>query len=213
MPRANVYVDGFNLYFGALRNTPHRWLDLEQLSHGLLRADYQLNRIRYFTARVKNRDGDPTVSDRQQAYLRAIDTLPSVTIHYGLFLTHSTSMPRADGSGFAQVLKTEEKGSDVNLATWLVLDAVDDDFDTALVISNDTDLIEPIQEVRRRFPVTVGVAAPVARPGRHPNRDLVNASDFNVHITKKRQKLLRDSQFTSPLTDADGREIRKPATW
>lgn len=54
----NVYVDGFNLFYGALRGSPHRWLDLGALCSALLPND-EIRRIRYFTARVTSRPGDP----------------------------------------------------------------------------------------------------------------------------------------------------------
>ena len=72
MPIANVYVDGFNLYFGALRNTPYRWLNIVELSRRLLRDEVTLNRVRYFTARVVSRPDDPTAAERQETYLRAL---------------------------------------------------------------------------------------------------------------------------------------------
>ena len=117
MPRANIYVDGFNLYFGALQNTPFRWLNLRELAAGLLKPGIEIGRIRYFTARVSNRDSHPGSPARQHAYLSAISTLPEVEIEFGLFRQHPRALPLADGTGFATVLRTEEKGSDVNLAT------------------------------------------------------------------------------------------------
>jgi len=50
--RANVYVDGFNLYYGALKGTPLKWLDIAALCRLLLPGD-TINRIRYFTARIQ----------------------------------------------------------------------------------------------------------------------------------------------------------------
>jgi hypothetical protein len=128
-------------------------------------------------------------------------------------MTNRTRLPRANGSGTVEVEKTEEKGSDVNLASYLLLDAFDQDFDTALIISNDSDLVFAVAQVRERFALTVGVACPVFNRGRHPNRELVGATNFNVNITRKRQRLLRESQLPNPLYDADGREIRKPPSW
>ena len=69
--RTNVYVDGFNLYYRALRETPCRWLDIGQLAQRLL-SNHQINRIRYFTARVSNRPNDPTKARRQEVYIRAL---------------------------------------------------------------------------------------------------------------------------------------------
>src|SRR5215467_15178103 len=80
-PTANVYVDGFNLYYGCLRHTSHKWLDLDVLCRRLLPA-YDIHRIRYFTARVSGRS-DPRSPALQATYLRALRTLPAVTIHFG----------------------------------------------------------------------------------------------------------------------------------
>lgn len=81
-----VYVDGFNLYYGALRGRPYRWLDLCEFSRRLLKPYNSIRQIRYFTARVNPTKRDPTVAERQQAYLRALETIPNLSIHYGQFL-------------------------------------------------------------------------------------------------------------------------------
>lgn len=137
-----IYIDGFNLYYGALRNTPHKWLDVEALCRRLLPKD-DINRIRYFTARITARPDDPQQAQRQETYLRALRTLPLVSIHYGHFLTHPVRLPlanpRPSGPRTAEVFRTEEKGSDVNLASHLLLDAFQKNCETAVVVSNDSD--------------------------------------------------------------------------
>jgi len=75
------------------------------------------------TARVQARPGEADKPTRQDAYLRALGTLPGLDIIFGQFLTHAVRLPRADGGGYETVLRTEEKGSDVNLATHLLHDA------------------------------------------------------------------------------------------
>lgn len=79
-----VYVDGFNLYYGALKNTPYRWLDLFRLSQLLLPA-HDVVQIKYFTALVTSRPTNPDQAARQQTYLRALQTIPNLQIIYGLF--------------------------------------------------------------------------------------------------------------------------------
>jgi uncharacterized LabA/DUF88 family protein len=142
MARAAVYIDGFNLYYGALKGTPYKWLDVEALARKLAPTD-QLVAVRYFTARVRPQPNDPRQPQRQQAYLRALDTLPLVTVHFGHYLSHPTRMPLANpspgGTRTVEVIKTEEKGSDVNLATYLLLDAFRDRCDKAVVVTNDSD--------------------------------------------------------------------------
>jgi uncharacterized LabA/DUF88 family protein len=67
---------------------------------------------------------------------------------------------------YARVIKTEEKGSDVNLATHLLHDAHRGRFDVAVVISNDSDLLEPIRIVRRELGKSVGILNPHPKPSR-----------------------------------------------
>lgn len=138
--KTNVYVDGFNLYYGCLRKSPHRWLNIQELVLKIL-PHITINRIRYFTALINARASDPTQPARQRAFIQALETLPNLTVHYGHFLVHSVRMqldpPPASGLQTVQVLKTEEKGSDVNLATFLLCDGFKGDFDQAVIVSND----------------------------------------------------------------------------
>jgi len=71
----NIYIDGFNLFYGALRRTPYRWLNLETLCQLLLPKN-TLGQIKYFTALVSARPNDPDQPVRQQLYLRALGTVP-----------------------------------------------------------------------------------------------------------------------------------------
>jgi hypothetical protein len=135
--RTIVYVDAFNLYYGCLRKSPYKWLDLAQLSRILLPHNH-IECIKYFTARVGARPADPDQPTRQQLYLRALATLgPRIEIYYGHYLSHVVKMPLAfppsHGPRFAEVIKTEEKGSDVNLATQLISDAYEDRFPSAVL--------------------------------------------------------------------------------
>jgi hypothetical protein len=207
--RTIVYVDAFNLYYGCLRDTPFRWLDLAGLCRHLLAPQNVLVQIKYFTARVRGRPGNPGQPNRQQLYLRALRTLPEVSIYYGHYITQVARMPlavpSAYGSRFVEVLRTEEKGSDVNLATEMVSDAYERRFDLAVVVSNDSDLLAPIQLVRQRIGRPVGVL----NPHRHPSLVLARAATFVKQI---RPGVLAASQFPDVLTDRHG-TIRKPGAW
>jgi hypothetical protein len=90
--RTNFYVDAFNLYYGCLKGTPDKWLNLQTLCQLSFPGD-QLNRIRYFTARVKARKSDPLQPVRQAAYLRALATLSCVSIQYVHYLQKPIMMP------------------------------------------------------------------------------------------------------------------------
>jgi len=105
----------------------------------------------------------------------------------------------------ALVSKTEEKGSDVNLASHLLLDTFRNDCEVAFVFSNDSDLLEPIRIARREFGLKVGLACPHKRP----SHVLVQEVDF---VRTIRQGALRASQFPPTLADASGTFL-KPAHW
>ena len=56
--RTYVYVDGFNLFYGALKGTRYRWLDPKKLVERLLKPVHEIERIKYFTARVSALPGN-----------------------------------------------------------------------------------------------------------------------------------------------------------
>ncbi len=217
-PRIHAYIDGLNLYYGCLKGTPYRWLDVAMLVRGLLDplfTDYSLDHIRYFTANIRSEPGSPEAANRQKEYLRALGSLsPSLlSIHHGRFLTHQRRYRLADGTGHANVLCPEEKGSDVNLASWLLMDAFDGRYDVALVISNDSDLATPVAMVRDRFPVSVGVAGPCYFRNRQPSYELENAASFTAHITRRHRELLRASQFPEVVELGGGKRAFRPKRW
>jgi hypothetical protein len=212
MPTINVYIDGLSLYYGALKNTPYRWPDVGRLSRALVPKRCSIREIKYFTARVLPLPHDPGARTRQDFYLRAVATVPDCSIFYGYFLSSVVPMPIAtpqpDGPTIVQVIKTEEKGSDVNLACHLVADAFERRCEAAFVISNDSDLLEPIRIARQKLGLVVGLATPFRPPGR-PANVLINEVDSRRPI---RAGTLAKSQFPPVLTDAVG-TFSKPPTW
>jgi len=216
--KVNVYVDGFNLYHRALQKprapdgSTFKWLDLEKLAaHVLSNPSYSINRIRYFTAKVRALPYDQQAPLRQQMYLRALATLPCVTVHFGFFQKSKKKMqlvtPLADGTTTAKVWKFEEKGSDVNLATFLLLDAFHNDYDGAAVITNDSDLAEPIRIVRDVLGKRVEVLDPCGDA--RTSAELKKVATFYKPI---RLGAISASLFPDTLTDATG-TFRKPTGW
>jgi len=200
-----VYIDGFNLYYGALKGTPYRWLDLAKLCKLLLPRD-DIRQIKYFTALVTSRPANPDQAARQQTYLRAIQTIPNLQIIYGHFLRHEIMMPLAPPrTGHIKVIKTEEKGSDVNLAVHLISDGFRDAYDAAVVVSNDSDLLPPIKFVKEELGKLVGIL----NPQKHPSVVLAATAHFVKNI---RPTVLSNSQLPPTLTDAKG-AFTKPARW
>ncbi len=206
--RTYIYVDGFNLYYGALRKTPYKWLNLHELFRFLLPQD-NIDRIKYYTAKVKPHPHNLGAPVRQQMYLRALRTLPNLSLHYGHFLTHTVWMPDASSTknppDRVQVIKTEEKGSDVNLATHLVRDGFRKEYELAVLVTNDSDLLEPIRIVRHELGLKVGLI----NPHKRASQALVPHATFVKTI---RRGLLSKCQFPHQLTDGKG-AFHKPPRW
>ena len=206
----NVYIDGFNLYYGSLKRRwpQYKWLDLEGFCQSLL-PGREINRIRYFTARLLNSPRNHGVFQRQTTYLRALQTLQSVTIHYGQFRVHDVWMPLSEPPyDVVRVQRTEEKGSDVNLATYLLLDCVEGEFDQAAVISNDSDLESPVLMVRDRFAKDVLVINP--HPKAKQSSLLRDASSSSYQSINQRH--FRENQLPLEITDSKG-AFTKPPKW
>ena len=97
------------------------------------------------------------------------------------------------------------KGSDVNLATFLLMDAFDDAFDMAVIVSNDSDLMEPISQVRSRFQKGIGILNPQAKV----SRALAPLAHF---IKPIRAGALARVRFADQLRDGNG-PFHKPPRW
>ena len=206
--RTIVYVDGFNLYYGRLKNTPWKWLDLVALTKDVLHPKHEIVAVKYFTAKVLGTPDDPLKPQRQNVYLQALQHFrPEVDVYFGHFLRHKVRMPladRTDGRRMAEVLKTEEKGSDVNLAVHLLNDCWLGRYECAIVISNDSDLAEAMRLVNEHGGKTIGLVKP---------RRKQRSDELRAHARFVRNILsseLRIAQLPDPIPETT---FRKPAGW
>ncbi|KJU82280.1 NYN domain protein [Candidatus Magnetobacterium bavaricum] len=204
--RTYVYIDGFNLYYRAVRNTHHKWLDLKLLSENLLGIRHEILKIKYFTAIVSGY-GDPQRPIRQKTYIRALKKhISIIEVYYGHFLSHIVRLPLANplpNRTFENVIKTEEKASDVNLAVHLLNDAWSNAYDCAVIFSNDSDFAEAIQLVKK-LNKTIGLIIP---PNCNPSQQLLRCVDFKKPM---RAGVLSASQLPNPIPDS---KIHKPLIW
>jgi uncharacterized LabA/DUF88 family protein len=133
--------------------------------------------------------------------------IPELSIYYGHFLSHKVSAPLAKPTGgnrFVDIIKTEEKGSDVNLAVHVLNDAWLDNYDCAVIVSNDSDLAESLRLVKEQHKKTIGLLIPWKH---HPSKELMKYADFTKRI---RRKVLSMSQLPDPIP---GTSIYKPVKW
>lgn len=222
-PRARVYIDGFNVYYGALLGTPHKWVDFNALAMRLMPA-CSIEHITYCTARVQPSTEDPSVHVRQDVFFRALVAhCPNFELVEGHFKVGKVKGYRIahDGCGCcattpltscgccgqikAQVRKTEEKGSDVNLAVRLVSDGYQDLYDTALVLSDDSDLQPAVDIAMQQLGKTVVVCNPRYKRTWHS----LNGTERRT----LRPGALAACQLPNPVVAADGTTLSKPATW
>jgi uncharacterized LabA/DUF88 family protein len=205
MQRVMAYVDGFNLYFGLKSKGWRRyyWLDLHRLIENLLRPDQQLVGVRYFTARISARRGHSDKQKRQATFLEALETLPALHIHYGHYLVKQKQCRNCGATWETH----EEKMTDVNIAVELLGDAQDDRFDTAIIVSGDSDLTTPVRAVRQRYPEKrVVVAFP-------PGRDSVRLRQAATAAFRIGRKKFKDSQLPDRVVKADGFVLERPTEW
>ena len=205
--KTNVYVDGFNLYYGAVKGTPYKWLDIRRYCE-LAFPKNDIHEVHYCTAIVKDAPWDPQQSLRQKTFIRALETT-GVEVHYGTFQSNVVKMPLATkprrGGRMVEVIKTEEKGSDVALGALLVAHGYQGRYRAAIVVSNDSDLLLPIKIVQRELGLPVGLLNP------HPTfaAELVKVGSF---LKQVRTGVLAAAQFPDQLEDKHG-TITKPADW
>ena len=203
-----VYVDGFNLYYGSVKDTPHKWLNIHRMCE-LLLPNNQIVGMKYFTAKVLSRKSDPQKHLRQQVYLRALETLPNFEIIYGHYSEHPKWMrlanPQPGQAKYVEVIKTEEKGSDVNLAVNLLNDGYQGKYQLATIVTNDSDLLSAVQIVQKDLGLKVGIL----NPQKHPSKELQTEALF---MKKIRPGVIRASQFPKTMKDAKG-SFYKPKEW
>lgn len=235
-PIFNAYIDGYNLYNGALRKRSNlKWLNLDTFCKDQM-PDYELGTIYFFTAQAKSRFAGDDSPELQEKYLRVLRNQgvqvvrgkfrkdvkwlrlaesrrtqviqPLMPRHLGLTqhaLNKSLKLALPDAPK-AQVYAMQEKGSDVNLASYLLRDSYSLSMSAALVITGDSDLTTPI-----KFAVEKGIVVKVLVPNQHqPAGGLSAVASALAHI---RTSELEQHQLPPTYTAPSGRKITKPQKW
>lgn len=202
MERTIFYVDGFNLYFGikegGFKNL--KWLDIKLLAQNLISPNQTIVEINYFTSRVRN---DPDKEKRQITYLEALEHYSKIKIIYGKFRPNVIHCYRC-GHSYSS---PNEKMTDVNIAVKMLIDAFQDRFDTAILISGDSDLVPPIREIQKHFR---GKKVIVGFPPKRHNISIANISNGSFVIGRKK---LKDSQLPHVIVKPDGHHLAIPNEW
>jgi hypothetical protein len=226
-----VYIDGYNLYYGRIRGTPYKWLDVVTLFERLLHGQDPASRVtavRYFSAPclAKFATHGQASMQAQAAYHQALlQRHPSrftLTLGTHAFDRDGTLLPRyVHGARFdrndrVRVWKLEEKQTDVNLALAMYRDACAGQFQQLVICSNDSDAAPVLEAVRADFPgLTIGVVTP-----RHPpdggRRHRNSLSSLSGHADWTRHYLLDEELAASQLPariPTRKKPIDKPPHW
>ena len=205
--RSIIYIDGFNLYYGSVKNTPWKWLDMEKYFSLLLQHD-DIQIIKYFTAKIHG----PHKAN-QEDYIKALSTLNKVQIIFGLFKYKKIKcmVRNCTHQGSRVFDMPEEKRTDVNIAINIVKDAVDDKCDRLIVVSGDSDLVPAVKAVKLITPnKKVIVYIPANNRVRGAARELRKSSDSHKTLP---YNLLSKAQFPDQLINSEGEIIQKPISW
>ena len=235
--RTRVYIDGYNLYYGCLKNSPYKWLDIyclferHILPSVLLRDEagvpkefalLKVGAIKFFTAKIiESVAKSPDSVSSQARYHTALRKLYSdqVEILEGYYAVNKVAVKLVDRAQpnrqpkeceEALAWKVEEKQSDVNLALQAYHDAIKGNIDHAIIVTNDTDITPALAMIREHTDVLIGVVTPTRNQERRPNKALTEHSHWTrTHIT---QSELSDSQLPRVIK-AGRKPTTKPISW
>lgn len=208
--RVIAYIDGFNFYYGLTKNTAYRWCDLRALCEKLVPNDI-VKDVKLFTANSKALT-DPRQPERQNTYFRALEIYSGVLITRSSFSVQKKEFYRSDGFGKINVNVPYEKGADVNLATSLLVDAYLKNFDLALILSNDSDLEQPILNVRKVFRLKVKIFSPIKTSKQRMSDKLIKAAGQGNHDLVPFD-LLATCQLPIEIPNKHGKLLKKPKEW
>lgn len=232
--RTSVFIDGYNLYYGRLRGTPYKWLDVFNLCENLLAQRSQnetLTQLQLFTAHASATfasHGQASV-DAQSAYHRALQARygQRLEVIYGAHVwnRHGTPMPVFEaGQAYSRekrtlVWKIEEKLTDVNLALAMYRACSKGQCDRVLLVSNDRDAAPALQAIAEDFPhIMRGLMLPVRPPILHAASSTRRQSGTlealcNWSIRSISDEMLQTAQMPAVVPVAGKKAIAKPAHW
>jgi uncharacterized LabA/DUF88 family protein len=201
MKRVAVFIDGFNLYHALDDNLAYhkyKWLNLAKFSKCFTWPQDNIVEIFYFTSYVT---WNPGKLAKHQLYVKALQ-LVGVKPIFGAFRMKDTTCRVCH----KHYQSHEEKQTDVNIAIKLFQTATTDLWDTAIIISGDSDLIPAIEAVKKTFPTKkVGVAIPIGRRA----EELKLVTDFHRRVKTMH---LQTCQFDDAIP-IDGAVLQRPASW
>lgn len=215
--RTIVYIDGFNLYYGLKQKygRKYMWLNIEKFARNITPTHGFLVNAKYFTSRLRGFSTNPEKLRRQSQFLRAVQTLsPNVITIEGNYQSFQSHCKHCDNfincphCGTPHV-KPNEKKTDVNIATSMLVDAFEDNCDVQILVSGDSDYEFTLQELRRLFPQKELI---VAFPPKRRNNKLAGEDKCNSFFDIP-EEAFSYSQFPDRILIDEKKPIEKPKEW
>ena len=211
-----VYIDGSNLYYGQLRGSDNKWLDLEKFAKKLLSPDHVITTVKYFTSRIIDKSSNQCHAQRQGQYLNALANRPRVEIIEGRYREQAEllapvrepcmSCDRKRDDGRIKVRRIMEKMTDVNIADAILRDAYERRAESLVLVSGDTDLAPIVKTVRYHIKIPILVF--------NPQRSICNELRRYATFYKNIPAGFCDGcRLPDSFGTSDGRTIHCPAAW
>jgi len=195
MRKTIVYIDAFNLYYGALRDSNCRWLDLGLMVKNILPKN-EIIEIKYFYAPLKN---NPEKYLKQRLYINALKKHQSNFKGIKGYFVEKEKVVKNLNPPPPKVITLirEEKGTDVNIAVEIVKDSFVKNFDVIVLVSNDGDLARSLQVAKENGKKTIVISPVKKERMKHYSKSLKNIADFHFsHISKS---ILQKSILPNPV--------------
>lgn len=218
-----VYVDGFNFYFGLLRHSPYKWLDLIKLFEGEILPQYapdsELVKLKLFTAPIlgKFATNGANAQQAQQSYWRALevsypDRFEVIKGYYSQGKQNAMQyLSPPDKQQRVDVWKLEEKQTDTKMSLDIYRDSLNPEIDQVIIVSNDSDMEPAAALVKSDSQTRLGVVLPRIQGSQRPlSMKLSSISDWSAAGITEEQ--LASSQFPERVPTRK-KPIRKPSYW
>ena len=224
MNQVSFIVDGFNLYHSVReaakdikllkgRKVSTKWLNIKNLCslylpqlHSVVKDRTKLKKIYYFSAFAHHIEiYDPDVVTRHKKFIKCLeDTGVSVEIHR---FKQKEIKCNAERGCRKKFFKYEEKETDVAIAVKLLEIFFNDECDTAVIVTGDTDIAPAVTTAKRLFPTKTII---FAFPYKRKNNELLQLAPGSFKINSKQYM---KNQFADPYKLSDGTLINKPSIW
>ncbi len=217
-----LYIDGYNLYYGLIKKSPFKWLDLHGLCSEIVKVQNpqsEIQSIKYFTAPIitKFSEHKEMAQQSQNYYHKALcaHSKGCIEIINGYFdvgiNTPVIYQKPIDLSDRVKTWKLEEKQTDVNIALEMYRDASLGGVDQQILISSDSDLVPALNYIKGDFEnIVLGLILPRNNQNRRRNNALSDCVNWTRRYISEGE--LKKHQLPD-MVPTNKKPVYKPKYW